>query len=238
MKRVNGLVIVFCVASLVSGSAVAKVPPPSSAAAKQAAAKQAAAQQAAAQRAAAKAKAAAAAILLLAPADEYFGPLKQSVVGIRNEIRVLGWNYDVNHEIGAQTYSSAQLTERAIRDWANKYPRDGQIPRALFLIQRLYTKVLTQQSRDHAHVIAQWLFVSYGKSPQARQLRKTLAVEHLAAIPPPVTPTPVSPYQSVFGPQYSSVFSATANTEPVESATPVPAPTASPAPAPAASAHI
>jgi hypothetical protein len=162
----------------------------------------------------------AAAIALLAPADEYFGPLKQSVIGINNTIRNLGWNYDVNHDIGDRTVASAALTERAIKDWETKYPRDDQLPRSLFLLQRLYTKVLTQFSRDHSKFVAQWLFSDFSKSPQARQLKKTLAVEHLAPIPTP-TPSATPSFESIFGPQYSSGFSGT----PTAAPSPIPSPT-------------
>jgi len=222
VKRVIGLVFIFVAASFVSG--VSAATPPGTTAAQRAAARAAA-------DAAAKAAAAAAAIRLLAPADEYFGPLKQSVIGIRNQIRVLGWNYDVNHDIAVQTVASAGLTERAIRDWANKYPHDGQVARALFLLQRLYTKVLTQDARNHAHLIANWLFSAYGKSPQARQLRKTLADEHLAPLPAPAVATTAAPaYQSELGSPYPSVF----NGSPAPGAA-VPAAGPSAAPAPAAS---
>ncbi len=191
--------------------------------------------QTAAQRAAAKAAAFAAAIKLLAPADEYFGPLKQSVIGMRNQIRMLGWNYDVNHDIAHQTYVSATLTERAVRDWVRKYPHDGQIPRTIFLLQRLYTKILSQESRDHAHAIAQWLLVSYAQSPQAKQLKKTLAVEHLAALPSP-TPAPAATatYPSVFGSPYPSQFNA--SSAPGAPAAPSPSPGAPSAPGPSPSA--
>jgi hypothetical protein len=171
--------------------------------------------------AAQKAAAEAAAMALLAPADEYFGPLKQSVVGINNTIRNLGWYYDVNHDIGSQTFLSAGLTERAIRDWQSKYPHDDQIPRSLYLLQRLYTKILTQQSRDHSKAIAEWIFLSFASSPQAKQLKKTLAVEHLADIPTP-SPSPSPKYQSIFGPNYPSEFQQTPT--PVSSPTPIPSP--------------
>ena len=156
----------------------------------------------------------------LFPADEYFGPLKQSVIGINNTIRTLGWNYDVNHDIGDQTFASAGLTERAILDWQKKYPKDDQLPRSLFLLQRLYTKVLTYTARSHAKFVANWIFKNYGTSPQARQLKKTLALEHLAPIPPPTpVPSAVPSYQSIFGPSYPSQFEST----------PVPTQTAGPA---------
>jgi recombinational DNA repair protein (RecF pathway) len=207
VKRVIGLVIICAAASCVAAPAVAGVRTSVAAAGT-------ATKQTAAQREAAKEAAKEAAVQALAPADEYFGPLKQSVIGMRNEIKVLGWNYDVNHDIGTQTVATALLTERAVRAWATKYPHDGQVAKTLFLLQRLYTKVLTKESRDHAHAIAQWLFLSYAKSPQARQLHKVLAVEHLAPLPAPSTTTANagSNYQSAFGPQYPSAFNAPAAT--------------------------
>jgi hypothetical protein len=126
--------------------------------------------------------------VVLAPADEYFGPLKLSYIGMRNTIRDLGLRYDVNHDIAAQTLASAQLTERAVRDWEQKYPHDTQIPKTIYLLQRLYTKVLTLDARAHAHACAMWLFGDYGNSGQARQLRKTLAVEHLQPLTAPAPP--------------------------------------------------
>ena len=115
------------------------------------------------------------ALALLAPADEYFGPLRQSILGIRNSIRTMGLRYDVNHNIGSQTLASAGLTEAAIRDWAHKYPRDHEVPAAIFTLQRLYAKILTGPARGKAKATADWLFSAYGNSPQATSLRNILA---------------------------------------------------------------
>ena len=123
--------------------------------------------------------------VVLAPADEYFGPLKLSFIGMRNTIRDLGLRYDVNHDIASQTVASAQLTERAVHDWERKYPTDTQIPKTIYLLQRLYTKVLTLDARAHAHACAMWLFHDYSRSGQAHQLQKTLAVEHLQPLASP-----------------------------------------------------
>ena len=194
MKRVIGLVFICGAASCVSATAApAHHPVVRANPAKMVASRQAT-------------------IMMLAPADEYFGPLKLSILGIRNTIHDLGARYDVNHDIGHQTYTSAQLTERAIHDWEHRYPRDGQVPKAIYLIQRLYTKVLTQESRDRANVTAKWMFSDYGSSPQGRQLKKTLAVEHLAPIPD-ATPAPAAApaYPSDFGPNYKSDFNASPN---------------------------
>lgn len=146
----------------------------------------------------------------LAPGDEYFGPFKLSIIGINNTIRDIGRRYDVNHDNFKQSFSSAEMTERAIRDWEKKYPHDDQLPRAVFVLQRLYTKVLYQPSRDRAHATAQWLFVDFARSPQARQMKKTLALEHLAPLPPVALATTPPPYGSVFGKGYPSEFTAPA----------------------------
>ena len=172
-----------------------------------------------------------AALLELAPADEYFGPLKESIIGIRNTIRDLGLRYDFNHDIPVQTVASARLTERAIRDWETKYPHDPQLPRAVFLLQRLYTKVLTWDSRNRAHLTALWLFADFSKSPQAKQLHKVLTVEHLAALPsPPPTPASAPTYQSVFGSGYPSEFNGNApsSSAPANPSSGTPAPVPNP----------
>jgi len=163
-------------------------------------------------------------MLLLAPADEYFGPLKLSIIGMRNTIRDLGLRYDVNHDTSKQTFASAQLVERSVREWEHKYAKDDQLPRVIFVLQRLYTKVLTQESRDRAHATAQWLLAGFARSPQAKQLTKTLAYEHLAPLPPPPTPTPEpeATYQSIFGRQYPSEFA------PLPAASPAATPTSQP----------
>jgi hypothetical protein len=148
-----------------------------------------------------------AALTLLAPADEYFGPLKQSILGIRNTIRDMGLRYDVNHDIGSQTLASAGLTEAAIRDWAHRYPRDHDVAGAIFRLQRLYAKILTEPARGKAKATADWLFSAYGKSPQAKLLHKILASEPLpptSTLPASASPSPAAvatpPYNPTLGP--------------------------------------
>ena len=166
-------------------------------------------------------------IVSLAPADEYFGPFKLSIIGITNTIRDTGRRYDVNHDIGDQTFRSTQMIERAIRDWETKYPHDDQLPRAVYFLQRLYEKVLTQASRDQAGVTAKWLYADFGASPQAKQLKKVVASEHLDPLPPPTpAPVPTTLYPSVFGQAYPSQFN--------NASAPRSAPNSAPAPVPAA----
>jgi hypothetical protein len=153
----------------------------------------------------------------LAPADEYFGPLKQSILGIRNSVRDMGLRYDVNHDIAPQTLASAALTEASIRDWSHKYPRDHEVPQAIFNLQRLYAKIVSEPARVKAKATADWLFASYGKSRQAKSLREILANPQpptlaTQAPPAPATaePAPTPPYNSMFGPSYPSIFAPSA----------------------------
>lgn len=247
MKRVIGLVFMCAAASCIETEALttaSTAAPAAHVTPKQVRKASASAKLSNEEKAAAKEAARQASMKLLAPGDEYFGPLKLSYIGIRNTLRDLGLRYDVNHDLAKQTFSSAQLTERSIRDWQKKYPRDVQVPRAIFALQRLYTKVLSQESRDRAHATAMWLANEFRSSPQAKQLGKTLAYEHLAPLPPP-TPEPAAktapepPYTSIFGSKFPSEF-ATPAPEPTPAPTgslarPAngavkPAPTSSPAP--------
>jgi hypothetical protein len=177
-------------------------------------------------------------ITLLAPADEYFGPLRQSMIGINNTIRDLGRRYDVNHDIPSQTVASAELTERSIRDWEHRYPRDPQVPHSVYLLQRLYTKVLIQSARDRAHDTASWLFLDFTNSPQARQLKKTLAVEHLPPLPA-ATPLAAAtgPYPSVFGSAYPSTFTRATSDTPSAAPSSASSPAPTPSPTGAISTH-
>ena len=65
----------------------------------------------------------------LAPADEYFGRMKMSVLGIRNaldglERRVSGGD----HNVGSMSGQLA-LVDDAMHDWRVHYPRDTWLPR-------------------------------------------------------------------------------------------------------------
>ena len=65
----------------------------------------------------------------LAPADEYFGQLKMSVLGIRNELnglerRAMGGDRNLGSMAG-----KLALVDDAMNDWRAHYPRDSWLPR-------------------------------------------------------------------------------------------------------------
>lgn len=58
-----------------------------------------------------------------APADEYFGPLKDSILGIRNRLVAFERKAD-NELLVTDAMVGIDNVERAIEDWDRHYPRD------------------------------------------------------------------------------------------------------------------
>lgn len=125
----------------------------------------------------------------VAPADEYFGRLKLSILGIRNTIKDMGLKADADpaHAV-ASVMGSVSLTEDAMHDWERKYPADSWIPPAILSLERLYAKVDSDAARAHAKAAMAWLVHDYPKSAPARIGRKELA-ENLVGVKPAVAPS-------------------------------------------------
>jgi hypothetical protein len=60
----------------------------------------------------------------LAPADEYFGPFRVSILEIRN--RLIGFERDTSADL-ARHLRAIDNVELAIEDWHHRYPRDPWI---------------------------------------------------------------------------------------------------------------
>jgi hypothetical protein len=65
----------------------------------------------------------------LAPADEYFGQLKMSVLGIRNELNGLERRAIAGDRNVAAMSGKLAFVDDAMRDWRARYPRDTWLPR-------------------------------------------------------------------------------------------------------------
>ncbi|GAC1508639.1 MAG: hypothetical protein NVS1B14_12930 [Vulcanimicrobiaceae bacterium] len=63
----------------------------------------------------------------LAPADEYFGHLKMSILGIRNQLRDLEMKAAWRGESKRALLGKASLIEDAMAEWSRKYPGDPWI---------------------------------------------------------------------------------------------------------------
>ena len=65
----------------------------------------------------------------LAPADQYFGQLKMSVLGIRNELNALERRAVGGDRNVAAMSGKLAMVDDAMRDWRARYPRDTWLPR-------------------------------------------------------------------------------------------------------------
>jgi hypothetical protein len=76
----------------------------------------------------------------LAPADEYFGRLKMSVLGIRNELNTLERRVAGGDRNVASLSGKLAMVDDAINDWRVHYPRDNWLPR--YMAQRARVAML------------------------------------------------------------------------------------------------
>ena len=93
----------------------------------------------------------------VAPADEYFGKLKMSILGIRNTIKDQGLKIDVFPEKTESTWGSIAFVEDALHDWQKKYPCDSWLPTSVYALEHFYTKIHTDEGVKHVHATFAWL---------------------------------------------------------------------------------
>jgi hypothetical protein len=119
----------------------------------------------------------------VAPADEYFGRLKLSILGIRNTIKDMGYKVDVDPVHGNSIMNAVALTEDAMHDWEKKYPLDSWIPPAILSLERLYAKVDSDEARAHAKFTMAWLVKDYPKTAPGKIGKKELAANSVGVKP-------------------------------------------------------
>jgi hypothetical protein len=79
----------------------------------------------------------------LAPADEYFGPTKMSVLEVGDRIN--------DAEIRGGSYYGLLATQAAIEDWARKYPADPWIPWREYQMSHLFARLHSHAGNREAH---------------------------------------------------------------------------------------
>lgn len=182
----------------------------------------------------------------VAPADEYFGKLKMSILGIRNTIKDQGLKVDYEPAKAASTANAIALTEDAIRDWQHKYPCDSWLPGTLYSLQRFYLKIHTDDGVKHVHATFAWLRHDYPKSRFVQVARRedgqasaTPASPPMASVPgtdaaaaagaapasPPPSSGPAMPGQSAATPIPGTAPQSVINAQNAMGASPAPSPT-------------
>jgi hypothetical protein len=110
-----------------------------------------------------------------APADEYFGKLKLSILGIRNTIKDVGANIDVDATRAPGLMSKADFAEDAIHDWERHYPTDTWLPKTIFALERMYAKIDSDDGRKRSLAAMTWLCHDYPNTWYAKTGRVEIA---------------------------------------------------------------
>jgi hypothetical protein len=110
----------------------------------------------------------------LAPADEYFGHYRLSVLGIANSIRDSGKRIDEGNA-GPTIDGPLMFATDAIRAWERQYPRDPWIARDLLAMLVVYLRVRTPRGLDLARSTEAWLVADYPNAPEASEAQIVLA---------------------------------------------------------------
>ncbi|HET6276867.1 MAG TPA: hypothetical protein VFE16_13130 [Candidatus Cybelea sp.] len=135
-----------------------------------------------------------------APADEYFGPYRQSVLEIRNRLNDYD-RLDPNSMLDPSVGGYLDHLQLAIRDWQHKYPSDPWLPRILGHLMREYWRAGEASSPTglaalafmravypDSEITTQTVTLVYGSNPALDQIASDTA-------PPPAYPAPVA-YQA------------------------------------------
>jgi hypothetical protein len=114
-------------------------------------------------------------VIKVAPADEYFGRLKMSILGIRNQLHDLALREQYAPDKSADILGPAGFVEDALQDWEHKYPSDPWLPRNVFLLERLYSKVHTSDGQVHTARVLHWLLARYPRTWYGKEAKTELA---------------------------------------------------------------
>lgn len=167
-----------------------------------------------------------------APADEYFGRMKMSYLGMNNTFRDSAISSG-EHTTDARIAAKVALAEDALEDWGRKYPRDPELARTYFLALQVERKLWMKPDQDRAWVVLNRLAHDFPATYFGKLARHDLAIgftEHYyaPAVPCP-TPAPTATPAASPSPDAGTVSGYPAVT-PSPSPTPSPAVTPSPGP--------
>lgn len=111
----------------------------------------------------------------LAPADEYFGHYKLSVLGIANTIRDVGRRLEDGRDATTMIDGPLAYVTDAIRDWQSEYPRDPWIAKDLLALELVYLRAQAPEAMALARRTQRWLARDYPDAEEAHVGRRRLA---------------------------------------------------------------
>jgi hypothetical protein len=167
-----------------------------------------------------------------APADEYFGKMKMSYLGINNTF------HDASISAGQHTrekwiINKVDLADDALQDWSKHYPHDPQLARTYFLAIQIQKKIWERQNQERAWIYMNRMVTLFPDTYFGKLVKKDMTIgytEHYyadavpcAAAQPTVAPTPAATEAPRKG---------RGKATPEPTVPPTPAPTATPEPQP------
>lgn len=111
----------------------------------------------------------------LAPADEYFGHMRLSPLGIRHLIFSLADDLHHARRKPDAIAHDALSVQDALQDWSTRYPRDSWLPAALWNLAVLYEELPGADARLHAIAVLQKIRDDFSGSAFAANARRDLA---------------------------------------------------------------
>jgi hypothetical protein len=123
----------------------------------------------------------------IAPADEYFGRMKMSILGISNTIHDTGLREGYNPSNASSFYGGLILAQDALRDWARKYPADGWIPRRAYDMSHDFWMMHTPQGNAAAESCRAILFHQFPHDHWTK-IARSETWQSIAPMPAPVAP--------------------------------------------------
>jgi hypothetical protein len=127
-----------------------------------------------------------------APADEYFGRMHMSILGIRNELAVLDKRVTDDPVHAEGNIATCELVEDALEAWATKYPQDSWLQGQLEQLESVYAHVSSLEGRLHLARLVLWAHEHLAGSPVDADAR--VAAAKLFGVPlhsdDPVDPAP------------------------------------------------
>ncbi|HEY6233612.1 MAG TPA: hypothetical protein VIW69_00740 [Candidatus Elarobacter sp.] len=177
-----------------------------------------------------------------APADEYFGRLKMSFLGINNTLHDAGITAG-DHTTDPSVVAKVALAEDALKDWEKRYPRDPQLGRSYYLAISVEKKIWVQANQQQAWAYMNRIATVFPNTYFGKLIKREITIgftEHYYSVPVPCqTATPTASPEPTAVPVPVATVTAAPRTNrgrpvatPSPLPTPTPTPTASPAPEP------
>jgi hypothetical protein len=104
----------------------------------------------------------------LAPADEYFGRDRMSVLGMRNAIRDIARRVEsAPPDEVAALYGKLTMVEDAILDLRDRYPRDTWLPRLGLSVAEAFALLPVPGARIHSNDDLDWVIADFPATNEA-----------------------------------------------------------------------